>query len=95
LSSSWHPYSANSMSSLNTSSGLACGGAELLVRNEMGVRKLDVIKSDASSIIVRGLRWGMDVRRYVLLRHASEEVPDDGKDGSQANCADISPVSDE
>lgn len=61
----------------------------------MGVRKLDVKKSDASSMIVRDLRLGMDARRYVLLRHACEEAPDDGKDGSQANCADISPVSDE
>ena len=60
----------------------------------MGVRKLDVKKSDASSMIFRGLRLGMDVSRYVLLCHACEEAPD-GKDGSQANCADISPVSDE
>ena len=49
-------------------------------------------KSDASSKMVRGLRLGTDMRRYVLLRHACEEAPGDGKDGSQANCADISPV---
>jgi hypothetical protein len=60
----------------------------------MGVRKLDVKKSDASSMIVRGFRLGMDVSRYVLLRHACEEGPT-GKDGSQVNCAVISPVSDE
>ena len=60
----------------------------------MGVRKLDVKKSEASSMIVRGLRLGIEVSRYVLLCHACEEVPV-GKDGSQENCADISPVSDE
>ena len=60
----------------------------------MGARKLDVKKSDASSMIVRGLRLGTDVSRYVLLRHACEEAPT-GKDGSHANCAVISPVWDE
>ena len=60
----------------------------------MGVRKLDVKKSDASSMMVRGLRLGMEVSRYVLLRHACEEALT-GKDGSQENCAVISPVSDE
>lgn len=50
-------------------------------------------KSDASSNMVRGLRLGTDTRRYVLPRHACEEAPGpDGKDGSQANCADISLV---
>ena len=61
----------------------------------MGVRKLVVKKSDASSMIVRGFRFGMDVSRYVLLCHACEEAPPTGKDGSQVNCAVISPVSDE
>ena len=74
---------------------MACGGgAKPPVRNEIGVRKLVVKKSDASSMIVLGLRLGMAVSRYVLLLHACEEAPV-GKDGSQANCADISPVSDE
>ena len=61
----------------------------------MGVRKLVVKKSDASSMMVRGLRLGMDVRRYVLLRHACEDPGPDGKLGSQVNCAVISPVLDE
>ena len=55
-------------------------------------------KSDAWSMMVRGLRLGMDTRRYVLPRHACEEAPSPvgaGKDGSQANCAEISPVSEE
>jgi hypothetical protein len=61
----------------------------------MGVKKLVAKKSDASSMIVLGFRFGMDVSRYVLLRHACEEPAPTGKDGSQANCAVISPVSEE
>ena len=55
-------------------------------------------KSDASSMMVRDLRLGMDTGRYVLSRHACEEATPPvgaGKDGSHANCAEIFPVSEE
>ena len=55
-------------------------------------------KSDAPSMMVRGLRLGMDTGRYVLSRHACEEAPPPmsaEKDGLQANCAEISAASEE
>jgi hypothetical protein len=85
------------MSPLKTSSGLALGG--LLTppeKNDNGAVTAEERNSEASSIRVLGLRFGMEVKTYDLFHQESFTAlrgPSGGYDGSEAKVTEISLVS--